>query len=439
MNKQGQMRDIIVSGFALFAIFFGAGNLIFPPMLGNITGDAWGIGVLGFLSTDPVLPILAVIATALVGGRAHDLGKRISKTFAIGLAATCILLIGPVLSVPRTAATTFEFAIKPYIGDAIATPAMVATSIIFFAITLYFSLRESRVIDVVGIFLTPALLIAMVLLVAKAIMTPIGPIVSTGIANPYHLGFVEGYQTMDALGGALLCGIVLTDLTHKGYRDRKSQKSMLIRVGLVAGLLLAFVYGGLTYLGATTSSVPSEDRVLLLLTSVQTLFGGSGGILLGIAVALACLTTSIGLISTCGNFFFTASNGRIAYKPVVWAAVVFSTFMSLLSVSGIIALAVPILSTIYPIVAVLVLMTLFDAYIPYDIMYVGPALVAGIIGFFEAMYGSFKWFEGVHEALMTLPLASSGFPWVVPVLIALVLSTLIGIVIKGKDSRHLSA
>lgn len=435
MNHSSSWRDVVVSGFALFAIFFGAGNLIFPPMLGNITGDAWTAGVLGFLSTDPVLPILAVIATALVGGRAHDLGKRVSPKFAIILASLCILLIGPILSVPRTAATTFEFAIKPYISDAIATPAMVATSVIFFAITLLFSLREFRVIDIVGIFLTPALLITMALLVVKAVITPIGPIVDTGVSHPYHLGFIEGYQTMDALGGALLCGAVLTDLTRKGYTDRASQRSMLIKVGLVAGLLLGLVYTGLTYLGATTSASPQEDRVLLLLNSVQTLFGQTGGVLLGTAVGLACLTTAVGLTSTCGNFFSTVSQGKISYRLVVWLAAIFSTLMSLLSVSGIIALAVPILSTIYPVVAVLVIITLIDAKIPYDIMYTGPALVAGVIGFIEAMYGSFGFFSGVHDLLMQIPLAQAGFPWVFPALLAFLLAGLLGHAIQARDSR----
>lgn len=435
MNNRSHMRDVIISGFALFAIFFGAGNLIFPPMLGNISGDAWGAGVLGFLSTDPVLPILAVIATALVGGRAQDLGKRVSETFAIVLAAICILLIGPVLSVPRTAATTFEFAINPYIADSLSTPAMVATSVVFFGITLYFALNESKMIDVVGTFLTPSLLIVIGLLVIKAFLTPIGPIVSTGIENPYYIGFAEGYQTMDALGGALLCGVVLTDLTRKGYVERKEQRSMLVKVGIVAGILLAFVYAGLTYLGATTSANPYEDRVLLLLNSTQALFGNTGAVILGITVALACLTTAIGLTSTCGNFFNTVSNGRIGYKPVVWAAVIFSFFMSLLSVSGIIALAIPILSTVYPMVAVLVVMTLFDRYIPYDMMYTGPVLVAGVIGFFEAMYGSFAWFEGVHELFLNLPLAASGFPWLVPSIVALILFTIIGKMLGGKDSR----
>lgn len=439
MKSRSTMKDVIISGFALFAIFFGAGNLIFPPMLGNITGDQWGPAVLGFLSTDPILPILAVIGTAFVGGHAHDFGKRISKGFAIFLAGVSILLIGPILSVPRTAAMTFEFTLKPYLPQDMITIGMVGFSLFFFALVFYFTINENRVIDIVGKFLTPALLIVMTILIVKAIMTPIGPIVNTGLDNVYSYGFVQGYQTMDGLGGALMCGIVLSDLIQKGYTERQEQKRMLIKVGLIAGILLAFVYGGLTYLGATTASSPASDSVLLLLTSSQQLLGTGGSLILGLTVALACLTTAVGLIATCANFFNTASDGKISYKLVIVLAIIVSTLMSLLSVSGIIALAVPILSTVYPMVAVLIIMTLFDRYIKYDITYVGPVFIAGVIGLVEALNSSLGWFEGLHQwILTTIPLAGEGFPWVVPAIIFLFLFLILGYLIKGKDTRILN-
>lgn len=426
MNSRNKTRDIIVSGFALFAIFFGAGNLIFPPLLGNMAGTNWMAAMAGFLSTDPILPILGLIATAFVGGRAEDLGKRVSPKFAIILAGICILLIGPILSVPRTAATTFEIAIQPYISANYMTIAMVATSLIFFAITWYFSINEGKVIDIIGQFLTPGLLLVLAAIIIKAIFMPVGPIVETGLENAFHLGFTEGYQTMDALGAALMCGLVLTNLIKDGYTEPKIQRSMLIRSGIIAGILLALVYGGLTFVGAQTSSVPQTERVALLLGMVRMLYGSTGGVLIGITVALACITTAVGLTSTAGNFFSKVSNGRLSYKVIVTAVVIFSTFMSLLSVSGIIALAIPILSTIYPVVIVLILITLFDRYIEYDLSYQGTVAIAFVIGFIEAMSGSFGLFQGTHEMLKSIPLGGLGFPWVVPSVIFFVIFTLIG-------------
>lgn len=442
MNTKNRTKDIIVSAFALFAIFFGAGNLIFPPLLGNMAGDRWASAMFGFLSTDPILPVLGVIATAFVGGRAQDLGKRVHPKFAMVIAAICILLIGPILAVPRTAATTYEIAILPYISESTTTVAMILTSLIFFALTFYFSVNEGKVIDIIGSYLTPGLLIVLTAIIIKAIITPIGPIVPTTLENPYQLGFVEGYQTMDALGAALMSGIVLTSLIGKGYTERKEQKQMLIKVGLIAGVLLAFVYGGLTFVGATTSAEPSTDRVALLLASVRAIFGGPGGIVLGICVALACLTTSVGLVSTCGNYFHNVSKGKISYKFIVTLVTVWSFFMSLLSVSGIIALAIPILTTVYPIVIVLIVLTLFDKHIPYDIIYIIPVIVAGICGFIEAMYGLYGMLEGPYNALNSLPLAHFGFPWLFPVLVALVAAIIIGSVTKGRrtfEEDHIEA
>lgn len=432
MNTRNKTKDIIVSAFALFAIFFGAGNLIFPPYLGNMAGDRWASAMFGFLSTDPILPILGVIATAFVGGRAMDLGKRVHPTFAKIIAAICILLIGPILAVPRTAATTYEMAVLPYIGENMQSFARIATSLVFFAITYYFVLNEGKVIDIIGNFLTPGLLIILAAIIIKSAISPIGPIVTTPMETPFQSGFVEGYQTMDALGAALMSGIVLTSLIGKGYTDRKEQKRMLIWVGLIAGVLLAFVYGGLTFVGATTSSTPADDRVILLLSSVHSLFGGVGGVALGIAVALACLTTAVGLVSTCGNFFHTATNDKISYKLVVTLAVVWSFFMSLLSVSGIINLAIPILLTVYPIVIVLILMTLFDKYIKHDIIYTIPVVVAGIAGFIDAMNTTQGQLTGAYNFLKGLPLGHFGFVWLFPTLIAVIIGILVGVVTKGK-------
>lgn len=427
--KRNQMKDIVVSGFALFAIFFGAGNLIFPPLLGNMAGQSWPMAMAGFLSTDPVLPILGVIATAFVGGRAQDLGRRLSPTFAAILAGICILLIGPILSVPRTAATTYEMAINPYVPAAMVPLATVITSIIFFAVTYYFTLNQGKVIDIIGQYLTPGLLVVLTIIIIKAVITPIGDIVPTDLTNAYNHGFVEGYQTMDALGASLMCGIVLTDLLGKGYADKKSQRGMLIKVGLVAGVLLALVYGGLTYVGATTSAEPAQDRVALLLHVVQQILGPVGGVLIGICVTLACLTTAIGLTSACGNFFASASKGRISYKLVVTLAIIVSFLMSLLSVSGIVELAVPILLTVYPVVIALILMTLFDGIIPSRLTYAGPVLVAGVLGFIEAMNTTFGWFEPFHQALINLPFGKSGFPWAFPTLVTIILFFILGMVL----------
>ena len=210
-------KDVIVCGFALFAIFFGAGNLIFPPHLGVLAGDRWFTAMVGFLISDPVLPILGVIVTARLGGRADDLGKRVSPKFAKLIGTIAILTIGPFFAIPRTGATTHEV----FIRSLFPSVPIWATSIVFFGLTLYITLNPGKVIDFIGQYLTPALLIILAIIVVIAIVNPPDPKVTTDVQGLFTMSFKEGYQTMDALGSPLMAGIGIRDLIRRGYHDKE--------------------------------------------------------------------------------------------------------------------------------------------------------------------------------------------------------------------------
>ncbi len=434
MSKQNKQKDIFVQGFALFAIFFGAGNLIFPPSLGMAAGDKWALAAFGFLLTDPVLPILGVIATAKVGGKAEDLGKRVSPGFAKILGAVCILVIGPLFAIPRTAATVYEIAVKPV---APSVP-IIVISLIFFILTYIFACNQGHVIDNIGKILTPLLLIILAAIVIASIVTPVGPIVATKPDRYFLIGFQEGYQTMDALGASLMAGIVLTDLIFKGYKERKEQEYMTIRVGLVSGVLLLLVYGGLTFVGATGSAVfkPGITRVDLLLGLVDGLFGRVGAISIAIAVTLACLTTSVGLTSTAANFFNSVSNGKLSYKAVSIAVVLCSLFLSVIGVEGLINIAIPILSTVYPVMIVLILMTLFDRYISNNMTYTGAVIGAFLTSLIININGTFGILKGAMVLVKKLPLFEAGFPWIVPTIVLSILFTIFGKKGNSKNLEH---
>ncbi len=407
-----ERKDIFIAGFALFAIFFGAGNLIFPPSLGLAAGKAWPLAALGFLLTDPVLPILGVIATSKVGGRAEDLGKRVSPLFAKILGAVCILVIGPLFAVPRTAATVYEIAVKPIMPS---SPLLI-TSLIFFIVTYMLVINQSGVIDKIGKYLTPALLVILTVIIGACVINPIGDLVVPQPGNYFLKGFEEGYQTMDALGASLMAGIVLSDLIFRGYKDRKKQQHMTTRIGLVAAVLLAFIYGGLTYVGAAGSAIFSSDmsRVDLLLGLVNAIFGTVGTISIAIAVSLACLTTSIGLTATAANYFSGISNGKLSYKAVAIAVVICSFALSNFGVEGLISIAVPILCTVYPLIIVLILTTLFDEYMPNDHTYRGAVLGAFIVSLTMNLNSTFNILNGPMALIQKLPLYANGFPWIVP-------------------------
>ncbi|NEZ46804.1 branched-chain amino acid transport system II carrier protein [Clostridium niameyense] len=433
MTKQKRFNDVFVLGFALFAIFFGAGNLIFPPSLGLAAGKHWPLAALGFLLTDPVLPILGVIATSKAGGKAEDLGKRVSPTFAKALGALCILVVGPLFSIPRTSATVYEIAVKPFMPNS----PIIITSVIFFILTYLFVVNQNSVMEKIGKYLTPALLIILTVIIIKSIIKPIAPMIDPKPNNFFLLGFREGYQTMDALGASLMSGIVLTDLIYRGYKERKDQEVMTNKIGLVAGALLLFIYGGLTYVGATGGDLfkPGISRVDLLLGLVTKLFGTTGAVATSIVVSLACLTTSVGLTATTANYFNSISKGKISYKFMSIAVVLCSLFLSLIGVEGLINIAVPILATIYPVIIVLIVMTLFDKYIPNGNTYTGAVLGAFLVSFVINVNDATGLLGGPMKVVKKLPLFEGGFPWILP---AVVLGIIFMIYGKSKETKNVN-
>ena len=420
--------DIIICGFALFAIFFGAGNLIFPPYLGVISGNNWGIANIAFLLSDPLLPILGVIVTALLGGQATDLGKRVSKHFSIIIGAISIILIGPLFAVPRTGATTHEIFVQSFVPTA---PQWI-TSLIFFGLTLYIAIHSHTVIDAIGKYLTPILLFILLLVFIAAVVQPNAGFQTTTSAGLFSQSFKEGYQTMDALGAALMAGVVISDLTRRGYTEKKEQHQMMFGVGIVSFILLALVYSSLTYAGATVSTVYDStiQRPALLIGLIEQLLGSFGKVAMGIAVSFACLTTSVGLITTCGHYFSTLTNGKLEYKKIVVVSVVISFLLSLLGVDALLQLAVPVLSAIYPMVIALIFLSIFDRYIVYNWTYTGAVVGAFFIGGIQAIH-LFSQMQGgnflseLATWTNTLPLNQFGFEWLVPAIIGSVVFTII--------------
>ena len=423
-----KITDIIICGFALFAIFFGAGNLIFPPYLGVISGNNWGIANIAFLLSDPLLPILGVIVTALLGGQATDLGKRVSKHFSIIIGAISIILIGPLFAVPRTGATTHEIFVQSFVPTA---PQWI-TSLIFFGLTLYIAIHSHTVIDAIGKYLTPILLFILLLVFIAAVVQPNAGFQTTTSAGIFSQSFKEGYQTMDALGAALMAGVVISDLTRRGYTEKKEQYQMMFGVGIVSFILLALVYSSLTYAGATVSTVYDStiQRPALLIGLIEQLLGSFGKVAMGIAVSFACLTTSVGLITTCGHYFSTLTNGKLEYKKIVVVSVVISFLLSLLGVDALLQLAVPVLSAIYPMVIALIFLSIFDRYIVYNWTYTGAVVGAFFIGGIQAIH-LFSQMQGgnflseLAAWTNTLPLNQFGFEWLVPAIIGSVVFTVI--------------
>ncbi|UWD47973.1 branched-chain amino acid transport system II carrier protein [Clostridioides difficile] len=413
-EKQIKFKDVIVIGFALFAMFFGAGNLIFPPYLGVLSGSSWLVAFIGFLFADGGLALLAVIAATKFNGDTSKMFSRAGKGLSIVLGCAMVICIGPLLAIPRTAATTYEMGILPTIGSGISP---VIFSIVFFAIVLVLTIRPSKVVDIVGSILTPALLIALAVLIIKGIVSPLGEIRDASlIQNVFAEGITQGYQTMDALAASVFASIIIMSVIAKGYTGEKEKMKATVSAGVIAVVGMALVYGGLCYLGATVSEIYGQDvqQTALIVSITASLLGNTGKILLAIIVALACLTTAIGLSSAAGQYFSTLTDGKLKYEHIVIVVCVFSAIISNFGVSTIIKFSSPILSMVYPATITLVILALFSNKIKNNNVFRCAAYMALLVSVLTVAT-SF----GINIPLVnSLPFASLGFNWIVPVVIA---------------------
>ena len=406
------LKDSFIIGFALFSMFFGAGNVIFPPYLGLESGPHWLLGFISYYIADIGLALLAMFAI-LRQGSPEKVTSRIGKVPSVLLMCAIVLCIGPMLAIPRTAATTFETSVTPLVSG--VSP--VLFSVLFFLLILLLCVRERAVVDIVGKILTPALLIGLLILIVVGVVSPIGPVGDQALVeNVAATGIEAGYQTMDVLATLLFGFIILKSAQAKGYTKAKAQIRVVSGASLVAGIGLLVVYLGLIYLGATTANLfdITVDRTYLVTSIVQQLLGHGGLILFAIVVALACITTAVGLVSACANYFSGLSGGRLSYPVLVCLICLFSAVVSNFGINEIIAIASPILSVVYPPTLALIVLALFGRRIRNDWVFRLAALGALVISLLEVISS----YTGLEIAFLShLPLASLGFAWVVPALL----------------------
>ena len=422
MEKQKlNIKQILISGFALFAIFFGAGNLIIPPYLGLNSGKGWFLASLGFNLSDSLLILLGILAMSKKGANPRKFGEKVSPNFGLILNLICITLVGPLLSVPRTAATTFEVAVIPFYTDF----NKLIFSLIFFTIVYIITINGSKVIDRVGKYLTPTLLIILILLIIGGVSSPHVNL-EANENSKLSQGFIEGYQTMDSLGPIFLTAIILEDFRNKGFRSDEELKKASIYAGIISVIGLSVIYTGLTYLGAKSflSVDPSISRTSLLLVIAQDYLGYIGQIALSLVVGFACLTTAVGLLSAFATSFSQNIGKRFSYKFFVRFGVLLGFILSILGVDRIMEISTPILLFVYPIVISLYILNLIDNDnmdpIVYKIVVFAVALVSLADSFKSLSIDNFY-----TDIAASLPLASYGFAFVFVFIISFFIASLL--------------
>lgn len=418
--------DILALGFMTFALFLGAGNIIFPPSAGLSAGENIAAAAVGFLLTGVGLPLLTVVALARVGGGLPTLTTPLGRWAGIVLAVAVYLAIGPLFATPRTAVASFEIGAQPFVGN--SAMALFIYSLVYFAVVLFLSLTPGRLVDRVGKFITPILIVALVILGGVAVFAPAGEVgQATGAYRdePLVQGFLQGYLTMDALG-ALVFGIVIANAVRaRGITDSGLITRYCVIAGIIAAVALSLVYLSLFYLGATSHELAAgaQNGGQILTRYVNQTFGSAGSLLLAVVIILACLTTGVGLLTACGEFFSDLLN--VSYRSVVIVLAVFSLAVSNQGLTQLISVSVPVLVGLYPLAIVLVALSLMNRlWVSQQRVFMPVMAVTLIFGVADGMAAAGLG-DYVPHALTKLPLAAQSLGWLVPVLITLVISCVV--------------
>lgn len=404
-------KQTFVTAFALFSLFFGAGNLILPPFLGYNAGDSWFWVLLGFVLSAVVIPIMAIYGHARLQGTMIDFAKKVSPVFAL-IYCLIVYAISVSLPAPRTASVTYEMGIQPYFEMS-----SLALSAIYFALVLVFVLSRSKILDVVGKFLTPGIIIILTAIIVIGVFGDFEPLRASIFDNTFTSGILEGYQTFDAIGGVVVGGVIVISLGLKdgSFKDRKST---ITKAGLLAGLGLLTIYGGLIALGAMNSGTLSIDNRTELLNQLSlSSLGSLGTVFLAVLVGLACFTTAVGIITGTADFFKGLfGNSQHVYQITAVIGCLLGVGMGQLDVHSIIVVAVPALMFIYPITIVLIVLNVLPE--KYASSQVFKATIATTILFslpdFLASVGLAETIKPIQELI---PLGTVSLGWLLPAVV----------------------
>ena len=375
--------------FVGVTLFFGAGNLILPPLVGLQAGARGIPAMVGFLITGIGLPVLGIVAVALAG-TIRDLASRVHPVFAHIFVAAVYLAIGPCLAIPRTSSTSFEM-LQPLLPQHLPLE----------AVRLAFSVMASCM--------------------GTGQAAGVAAAQESYSSAPAMQGFLVGYQTMDLLASLTFGIVIATNIRELGVTDDAGLTREVSRAGLFAGVLMALIYCGLAVVGANLSAaMPDLTNGAAILTASASLhFGVVGLVVVAAIFFLACLNVCIGLISCCGTYF-ADEFPRVPYR--VWAAgfAMFSCAVSNLGLDAILAFSVPLLNALYPVAIVLVVMGMLHKVCDrYPRMWQWVVGLTAIVSVVVSARDAF--FPGALPMLDVLPLASFDLEWLLPALAAAVI------------------
>ena len=439
MKEKLSFSQLMALSLMLFALFFGAGNMIFPPAMGQLAGTNVWPALAGFIFTDVGLPLLAIAAVVFANRSLDTMAGRAGKKFGRFFIILVYLLIGPFFAIPRTGSVSFELVVTPFLG-ADTNPLLFSFifTTIFFTAVYILSANPSKIVYIVGKVLTPILLIAVFIIGLSAVIHPIGPLgepVGDYNSIAFFKGMVEGYMAMDALAAGIFALIVIQNVEAMGIKKESNIVKYTMLAGLIAAIGLAVVYGILAYVGATSGPLGEFANGGQLLSAVSKhMFGTAGMLILGIAVLFACLTTAIGLTTACGEYF-SEHFAKLEYNHVIIAVVLFSFVVSNVGLTQLLSITLPGLLMVYPVLMALVLSGFLDKWFKgrqpiYAGILIGAALIS-IPNGLETLAANYSISTAAMSNLLQMvPFYNLGLGWVIPAIIGGVIGYIVSVVKK---------
>lgn len=450
MDKKISFSSQVAIGVMLFALFFGAGNLIFPAEVGQESGTNLTPALIGLLITGTGLPLIGVLAIAYSGSKdLQDLSSRIHPVYAIFFTSLLYLTIGPFFASPRTATVAYEIGFDSFIGEEHQQIGLFIFSLLFFIVTLLFSLKPGKIVDNVGKILAPGIVILLGIFLVAVVIKPMGAMEAPldGYKDgPFFQGFVEGYNTMDALASLVFAMIVIKAIRSMGVTSKQGILRAAGKSGLVAVLLLSVIYIGIAYLGATSTEVFGifDNGGPVLSNGASHYFGTAGSIMMTIIITLACLTTAIGLTTGVSEYFHGLIP-KISYKAFAIFFAVITFIIANFGLTNIITYAEPVLMFLYPLAIVLMLLTFLSPLFHHaQMVYVATTVITlfiSIIDGAKSLAGvmevdDFGWTKPIISFYEDyLPMYAEGLGWLLPALIVIIIFGIIARVQKPSTTK----
>jgi branched-chain amino acid:cation transporter, LIVCS family len=426
MNKT---KQTFVFGFALFAGFFGAGNLILPPLLGFNSGPDWWIVTLGFIISATIIPLIALFGHAKLQGTMIEFGNKVSPFFSL-IFCLCIYIIIIALPCPRTAAVTHEMTIAPFFDS---SPLL--TSIIYFSLAFLFVVNRNSALEILGKYLTPIIVLILLVIIVIGVFSPSEPMNASTFQTPLVSGLLEGYQTYDAIAGLVMGGLVIISINNVNKSmSFKDKKIMIAKSGFIAMMGLLVIYAGLIALGAFYNSEFSSavSRTELLSGLASKTLGSFGAAFLGVLVGLACFTTAVAIIMSTADFFKALfKESQKAYLVTTIICCITGILVGQFEVSYIITIALPSLMLIYPLCIVLILLNAVPDKFASKLVFKWVVYIALIFSIPDFL-GFIIPIEKLETITSNILFSKQNLGWVLPVLVTFII---VNIYLKFKSKN----